>query len=67
LGPEFEPIQNNFRVKVLPSERYQEDWPTILALCQDYYNSVKPQSLLQKETTDVSSNDRLAHQKKIRD
>jgi hypothetical protein len=67
LGHEFEPIQNNFRVKVLPSEWYQEDWPTILAPCRDYYNPVKPQSLLRKETSDVSSNDRLAHQKKIRD
>jgi hypothetical protein len=67
LGPEFEPIQNNFRVKVLPSEWYQEDWPTILALCRDYYNSVKPQGLLRKEMSETSSNDRLAHQKKIRD
>jgi hypothetical protein len=40
LGQEFEPIQNNFRVKVLPAEWYSEDWPTILALCRDYYNSV---------------------------
>jgi len=31
LGPEFDSIQNNFRVKVLPSVWYQEDWPTILA------------------------------------
>jgi len=50
LDSEFESIQNIYRVKVLPSEWYTDDWPTILALCRDYYNSVKPKGLLQKDT-----------------
>jgi hypothetical protein len=55
LGSEFEPIQNNFRVKVLPSEWYSEDWPTILTLCRDYYNSVKLQGLMRRDhVTDTS-------------
>jgi hypothetical protein len=67
LGPEFESIQNNFRVKVLPSEWYQEDWPTILALCHDYYNSVKPQHMSHHEVNTTIPGDRSAHQKKIKD
>ncbi len=67
LGSEFESIQNNYRVKVLPSEWYIDDWPTILALCRDYYNSVKPKGLLQKGTPNEPSGDRVAYQKKIRD
>jgi hypothetical protein len=67
LGSEFESIQNNFRVKVLPSEWYSEDWPTILTLCRDYYNSVKPHSLLRCENTGEQNGDRAAYQKKIRD
>jgi hypothetical protein len=37
LGPDFEPIQNNFRVKVLPAECYTDDWPTILSLQMQLY------------------------------
>jgi hypothetical protein len=67
LGPEFEPIQNNFRVRVLPSELYNEDWPTNLALCRDYYNSVRPQSIFCRDAATEFSGDQLAHQKKIKE
>ena len=67
LGPEFESIQNNFRAKVLPSEWHQEDWPTILALCRDYYNSVKPQHMSRHEVNTTIPGDRSAHQEKIKD
>ena len=67
LGPEFESIQHNYRVKVLPAEWFAEDWPTILTLCHDYYNSVKPRGIIHKETTGDSSAERIVYQKKIRD
>jgi len=43
LGPEFETVQNNFRINNLPEDWKTLDWPTQLTLCHDYYNSVKPQ------------------------
>jgi len=69
LGPDFEPIQNNFRVKVLPAEWYTEDWPTILSLCHDFHNLIKPQGLLHKDKDSPSdlNADWVAYQKKIRD
>ncbi len=42
-GPEFETIQNKYRIGNLPAQWNTEDWPTILILCRDYFNSVKPQ------------------------
>jgi hypothetical protein len=41
LGPEFESIQNNYRINNLPSEWKTTNWPDLLTLCRDYYNSVK--------------------------
>jgi hypothetical protein len=38
LGPEFETIQNNYRIGNLPSAWQTESWPDILILCRDYYN-----------------------------
>jgi len=67
LGSEFESIQNNYRVKFLPSDWYSDDWPTILALCRDYYNSVKPQGLSQRDSSSELSGDRLAYQKKVKE
>ncbi len=46
LGSKFESIQNNFRIGLLPPEWQTQDWPTMLALCRDYSNSVNPQGLL---------------------
>jgi hypothetical protein len=68
LGPEFELIQHNFRINNLPQEWQTQEWPKFVALCRDYYNSVKPtvsdrKSSILSETTF----DKDAHQKKIRD
>ena len=67
LGPEFEPIQNNFRINNLPEEWKMQEWPKFLSLCRDYYNSVKPTASDRKSTNPEISFDKEAHQKKIRD
>ncbi len=69
LGPEFETIQNNFRINNLPSEWRTDDWPTLLALCRDFYNSIKPvvdnpRSVKNPKDTTF---DREAHQKKVKE
>jgi hypothetical protein len=68
LGPEFESIQNNFRINNLPSKWSTQNWPQLLTLCRDYYNSVKPKistNRIQTNTTDGQF-DREAHQKKVK-
>jgi hypothetical protein len=69
LGPEFETIQNNFRIGNLPSDWNTTDWPTIFILCRDYYNSVKPHGLSRREPSNNlnSTFDRTAHQKKVKE
>ncbi len=70
LGPEFDTIQNNFRINNLPVDWQTQDWPTLLGLCRDYYNSVKPQlssGRRQPNPTGTQPFDRDAHQKKVRD
>jgi hypothetical protein len=42
LGPEFESLQNNYSQRNLSSQWLTQDWPTILVLCRDYFNSVRP-------------------------
>ena len=72
LGPEFEAIQNNYRIGNLPPAWQTEDWPSLLVLCRDYYNSVKPFGSGKKDMsntypgTNNSTFDRLSHQKKVR-
>jgi hypothetical protein len=69
LGPEFETIQNNFCINNLPAEWKTQDWPTLLSLCQDYYNSIKPQVSSHHQNTLPGNGiaDRDAHQKKVRE
>jgi hypothetical protein len=69
LGPEFETIQNNYRIGNLPAQWNREDWPTILVLCRDYFNSVKPQGFLCRDSSHVpdSNFDHIAHQKKVKE
>jgi len=67
LGPEFEPIQNNFRINNLPEEWKMQEWPKFLSLCRDYYNSVKPTVSDRKTPVIDTPFDKEAHQKKIRD
>jgi len=72
LGSEFEAIQNLYRIGSLPDNWKTEDWPTVLILCRDYYNSVKPFGSSKKEVSNPgagghnASFDRLSHQKKVR-
>jgi hypothetical protein len=40
LGADFAPIQNNYRIGLLPEEWKTTDWPSLLVLCRDYANSV---------------------------
>jgi hypothetical protein len=69
LGPEFETIQNNFRIGNLPSAWNTQDWPTPLMLCRDYYNSVKPGSFNHRSSQNTIEQgfDREAHQKKVKE
>jgi hypothetical protein len=57
----------------LPSPWHTLDWPTLLVLCRDYYNSVKPFSFTKWDASHNNSGngtpsgfDRLNHQKKVR-
>jgi hypothetical protein len=65
LGPEFEPIQHNYRINNLPTEWKTQDWTQFLVLCGDYYNSVKPTSSDRKPSSDILF-DKEAHQKKVK-
>ncbi len=70
LGPEFETIQHNFRLNNLPQAWQTQDWPTLLSLCRDFYNSVKPHmSSTRRQPTPngITQTDREAHQKKVRE
>jgi len=42
LGSDFDAVQNNFRLGNLPPEWTVQDWPSILVLCCNYYNSIHP-------------------------
>ena len=67
LGPEFEPIQNQYRIGNLPSEWKTTHWPTLLVLCRDFYHSVNPLGISSKENSQEGSSDRIAqHRKKIK-
>jgi hypothetical protein len=70
LGSEFEPLQQNFRLGSIADEWKTQDWPTLLVLCRDFYNSVNPKGPL-KRTRDTDSDrmseaERTAHHTKIR-
>jgi hypothetical protein len=68
LGPEFEPIHHNYRINNLSQEWKTQEWPQFLALCRDYYNSVKPTAVDRKQAGPSDTTfDKEAHQKKIRD
>jgi hypothetical protein len=69
LGSEFETIQNNFRINNLPDEWKTLDWPTLLTLCRDYYNSIKPLGVSKKSPANLKDQafDREVHQKKVRE
>jgi len=70
LGSEFEPIQNNLQIDNLPAKWQTMDWPTILVLCRNFYNSVKPQGVLSQPSKNnfvMHNVDHLTHQKKVKE
>jgi len=70
LGSDFETIQNNYRLGNLSPEWKTDDWPTILVLCCDYYNSINPQGPPKRDQpTDgaiTAQVERNARHKKVR-
>ncbi len=66
LGPEFEPIQHNYRITNLPEAWKTQEWSKLLVLCWDYYNSIKP-SVSDKKSFPESTFDKESHQKKVRE
>jgi len=70
LGSEFEPFQHNYRLGTIAEEWKTQDWPTLLILCRDFYNSVNPKGPLKRgrdaESDRMSESERSAHHKKIR-
>ena len=66
LGPEFEPIQHNYRINNLPEAWKTQEWSKLLVLCRDCYNSIKP-SVSDKKSFPESTFDKESHQKKVRE
>jgi hypothetical protein len=70
FGSDFAAIQTNYRIGNLPSEWYTTDWPTLLVLCRDYYNSVNLKGIIMSDNGTTMNNDsyatRMAQQKKVR-
>jgi len=66
LGSEFETIQHNYRLDNLPSKWQTADWPTLLILCRDYFNSVRPQGVTKTSTISDGFVDHTAHRKKVK-
>jgi hypothetical protein len=68
LGTEFEPIQNLYRIDNLPPAWRTTSWPTLLALCHNFYHSVNPKGINNRETSNTFDyNTRMAQQKKVRE
>jgi hypothetical protein len=53
LGNDFDSIQHNYRIDNLPSTWKTDDWPTLLILYRDYYNSSHPNSPPSKSSSSV--------------
>ncbi len=73
LGDEFIPVQNSFRLGTVSDEWKTQDWPSLLVLCRDFYNSVNPKGPTTKRDRDRERDpftelqvDRASHHKKIR-
>jgi hypothetical protein len=70
LGSDFEPVQNNFRPGSLPSEWTTLDWPSILVLCRDYYNSIHPPGYSKKDSSSDSNGmtpaEHIVHHAKVK-
>lgn len=57
LGPEFEMLQNLYSIENLPAKWKTQDWPTLLVLCHNYFNSVYSKGVII---------DCIAQQKKVK-
>jgi hypothetical protein len=66
LGHDFEPIQNLYHLENLPVVWRTTHWPTLLILCQDFYNSVNPLGIQKKEPILDTGLGRAAHHKKVK-
>ena len=73
LGDEFLPLQNNYRLGTVSEEWKTQDWPSLLVLCRDFYNSVNPKGPTAKRERGGDKDpfsefqiDRSSHHKKIR-
>jgi hypothetical protein len=73
LGDEFQPLQNNFRLGTISEDWKTQDWPSLLVLCRDFYNSVNPKGPMVKRDRIQDRDpftelciDRNTHHKKIR-
>jgi hypothetical protein len=68
LGSEFENIQHNYRIGNLPQEWNTTEWPSLLILCHNYYNSVNPKGLSTRDkdsNSETTHKQRMAQQKKV--
>jgi hypothetical protein len=73
LGDEFQPLQNNYRLDTVSDAWKTQDWPSLLVLCQDFYNSVNPKGPTAKPDCGGDKDpfselqiDGASHHKKIR-
>jgi len=68
LGSDFEAIQNYYRIDNLPPAWNTTDWPTLLVLCRNYYNSVNPKGPSSRDSsTSEGYQQRMSQQKKVRE
>ena len=68
LGTEFEPLQHNYRLGSISEDWKTQDWPTLLVLCRDFYNSANPKGPMTNRDRDPFSELHLdcgAHHKKV--
>jgi hypothetical protein len=72
LGTDFDSIQQNYRINNLPLSWQMDDWPSLLILCRDYFNSIHPNGVSTKrdgtssDSGFASKQDQITHQKKVR-
>jgi hypothetical protein len=63
LCPEFQPIQHNYCIQNLPSGW---NWPTLLVLCRDFYNSVNPHGIMKNNSSSEGTIDRAVQHEKVK-
>jgi len=70
LSLDFSQIQNGFCMDHLPDEWRTDDWPSLLVLCRNYFNLLRPQCLSKTDPNSDFAHDPSfdcpAHHKKIK-